>query len=104
MNRFRPLAFTGLLVATLALVSACESTQESSSTMPSTKPATTMPTTAEMGVLNDSCPISGRPVDPDAPHASFAGHQIGFCCGGCVGRWDAMSESDRHAFVSRLRQ
>jgi hypothetical protein len=53
-----------------------------------------------MAMLNDQCPIMGKQVDEGSPSLSYGGHRIGFCCKGCVNRWEEMSAVDRDAFVA----
>ncbi|MHC4415082.1 MAG: hypothetical protein ACYS0G_07350 [Planctomycetota bacterium] len=61
-------------------------------------------TPVAMGALNDTCPMSGRPVDPDAPTVSYAGQTVGFCCGGCVGMWGKMATADKDAFLAKFQR
>ncbi|MHC4216950.1 MAG: hypothetical protein ACYSU7_00705 [Planctomycetota bacterium] len=79
---------TGLvLLATAGLgLSGCSSTQKSD---------------VSMGVINDVCPMSGRPVSPDAPTIEYAGDTIGFCCGGCVAPWESLTRPEKDAFVAK---
>lgn len=37
--------------------------------------------------INDTCPISGRPVDPKVPGVEFEGRTIGFCSPVCAAQW-----------------
>ena len=87
-----------LIVATVfsvALVlSACESMQDSS-TQPSTAPDM-----GSMGMLNDRCPVTGEPVDPDTT-VSYMGNKIGMCCAGCKGPWEKMSDEKKMAVVKK---
>ena len=88
------LATLALSGATLALA-ACQSGDK----------ATTMPDSgASMGVLNDTCPVMGGGVDPEAETASFHGYTIGFCCDGCKGKWDEMSDAAKQAFVAKYTE
>jgi hypothetical protein len=63
--------------------------------------ATTEKGDVAMGAINDQCPMSGRPVDPEAPTVEHAGSTIGFCCGGCVGPWEQMTKAEKDGFVAK---
>jgi hypothetical protein len=60
--------------------------------------------TASMGALNDTCPVMGGAVDPEAETAAYHGYEIGFCCNGCKAKWDQMSESAKQAFVAKYTE
>ncbi len=53
------------------------------------------------GVVNATCPMMGSKIDPakvtEPLTRSFDGKQVGFCCGGCPAKWDALSDADRQA-------
>jgi len=55
---------------------------------------------ASPGMINDGCPFSGEPVGDGAPTAAWNGNTVGFCCAGCVKRWDGWSEEQKNGFVS----
>lgn len=85
----RGCAGAATLVAAL-LVTGCSSPEKAGSS--GDEPA--------MAMLNDQCPIMGKEVDEDSLSLSYGGHRIGFCCPGCVNRWEEMSAIDRDAFVA----
>ena len=40
-------------------------------------------------IINDACPVMGGKVDKDTPYATvYEGKKIGFCCSGCVGKFN----------------
>ncbi|MFG0243370.1 MAG: hypothetical protein ACF8R9_11355 [Phycisphaerales bacterium JB054] len=51
-------------------------------------------------VSNDTCPLSGGAVKSSAPTVSFQGQEVGFCCGGCAEKFEAMSDSDKMAALA----
>jgi len=61
------------------------------------------PTTKPSGecrkVVNTKCPIMGGKVDPDKVPDKltrvFKGRKVGFCCGGCPKKWDALSDEEK---------
>ncbi len=44
--------------------------------------------------INKNCPVSGNPVRPGITAVSD-GKTVGFCCGGCIGRWEAMTSAQK---------
>ena len=44
--------------------------------------------------LNTKCPISGRPISA-ASTVSYGDKTVGFCCGGCISKWNAMTDADK---------
>lgn len=82
---------SAIVLGAAALLVGCESTQDadvSSSVAP--------------GMINDSCPLTGGPVNPDANTASTDAGTVGFCCNGCASKWDGMSQADRDAKLAAL--
>jgi hypothetical protein len=65
--------------------------------------ATTDKADVSMGAVNDVCPMSGQPVDPDAPPVQHDGKTVGFCCGGCVSPWDKMTDAEKDAFLAAYK-
>jgi hypothetical protein len=61
------------------------------------------PTTAPADgkVVNARCPIMGGKLDRDNVPASltrtFNGQKVGFCCGGCLPKWDKLSDEEKTA-------
>ncbi len=56
----------------------------------------------EAGVIvNDVCPVMGRPVSKDAKYkTTYEGQTIGFCCRGCVKKF----EKDPEKYISNLKK
>lgn len=54
-----------------------------------------------MGAVNDTCPIMGGDVDPNAKMAEFEGAKIGFCCDGCISKWNTWSYAQKQDFVTK---
>ena len=89
MNRIAKLSVAALSVCLLV---ACESGDKSDAT---TQPA--------MGAVNDECPIMGGPIDASAGTAEYDGMTIGFCCAGCVGKWNGWSDDQKSAAVKAMK-
>ena len=49
--------------------------------------------------VNQSCPISGNPVDAGAGTVAYDGHAIGFCCPGCIDGFKGWDEAKKDDFV-----
>jgi hypothetical protein len=56
-------------------------------------------------VVNTTCPIMGNPVDPskvpDSLYRTYKKQGVGFCCGGCPKKWDALSDSDKASKLAK---
>jgi hypothetical protein len=51
--------------------------------------------------VNARCPMMGSKIDPEKVPANlrrqFKGQTVGFCCGGCPGAWDKLSDQQKEA-------
>ncbi len=63
--------------------------------------ATSQP--ASMGALNDTCPIMGGDVDPNADTVSYNGVTVGFCCNGCPAKFNAWSDQQKMDYVAQYK-
>lgn len=56
-------------------------------------------------VVNESCPMTGEKIDPanvpDNLIREFHGKKVGFCCGGCPGKWDKLSDEEKEAKLKK---
>lgn len=74
-----------------------EVTQLSMSSLPPAPPGTKSP-------INDTDPVSGKPITATSPTIAYEGYVVAFCCkdsAGYKGGWDRMTETDKDAFVRR---
>ena len=63
--------------------------------------ATTQPS---MGMINDTCPMmEGHGVNEDVT-VSYKGSTIGFCCEGCVGAWNDLSDEEKASKVAMMKK
>ena len=57
-------------------------------------------------VVNAKCPIMGGAVDPAKVPAkrtrTHKGQEVGFCCGGCLPKWDDLSVEDKDAKLAAV--
>ena len=49
---------------------------------------------ATTAAVNKTCPISGRSVSAGST-VSYGDKTVGFCCGGCIGKWNALTGADK---------
>jgi len=57
---------------------------------------------ATMGaVSNETCPMSGEPVNPEVKTVSFQGKEIGFCCDGCAGKFAKLSDAEKTSLLAK---
>jgi hypothetical protein len=58
------------------------------------------PAKAAPGMVNATCPFSNQPVGAGVPTADWGGETVGFCCAGCVTRWDGWTDEQKRDYVS----
>ncbi len=54
--------------------------------------------------INDTDPVTGKPLTPTSPTLDYKGYTIGFCCTsseGYKGAWERMNEGQKDAFVRK---
>ncbi len=69
----------------LLLLAGCTATRPA---RPSTAGSTAVtPQNTVVVAVNDTCPISGLPVDPNVPGVEFAGYTMGLCSPVCTSQW-----------------
>jgi hypothetical protein len=56
-----------------------------------------------MGAMNTTCPISGGKVNANAGTVSYKGQAVGFCCDGCVGKFQNLSDADKAAKMANTK-
>lgn len=49
---------------------------------------------ATTAAVNKTCPISGRSVSAGTT-VSYGEKTVGFCCGGCISKWNALTDADK---------
>jgi hypothetical protein len=54
------------------------------------------------GFFNTACPIMGGEVEADGGESMFKEQKIGFCCGKCVTKFDALSDTDKVAALAKV--
>ena len=94
-----------LSIAALSLLPGCKTTQADgicrcnpctcASPCPCTK-------TVSLGMMNDACPMSGKPVGTASPASTWNSTTVGFCCNGCKARFDGMSDDDKTNYIGTI--
>jgi hypothetical protein len=63
------------------------------------------PGSSTVAVVNVTCPIMGGAISPDGVPASltreYKGQKIGFCCAGCPGAWDKLTDAEKDAALAK---
>jgi hypothetical protein len=85
------------LISLAALLTGCAS---SSQTTASQNTGTT-----KVSVVNTKCPVAGGAYNPSGKGVAraYKGSEIGFCCGGCAARFDAMSDMEKDNILNLAR-
>jgi hypothetical protein len=53
------------------------------------------------GTVNYYCVMNpDDKVEVNSPTTTWRGEKIGFCCGGCVGKWNKMTDAQKDAAVA----
>ena len=50
--------------------------------------------------VNAICPMSGLPVEADAPVALYRNAVVGFCCRRCVAPWTLLSDREKQGILA----
>jgi len=86
------------VIAATALLSACankQSKEEYEQQCLEVKPG-------EIQSVNTMCVmVPTHPVDPGTTCADFNGKKIGFCCAGCIGKWEALNTEQKQAALDK---
>jgi hypothetical protein len=65
------------------------------------KPRCKLPKGGTIITANEYCAVvNDDPVDPAVPFAEWKGQKIGFCCKGCLPKWNKMTDAEKDAGVS----
>lgn len=56
---------------------------------------------AGVTTVNKVCVVEPEDfVNPDVPAADFKGQKVGFCCKGCVPKWNKMTDAQKDAALA----
>ena len=58
-----------------------------------------------MGLANSRCPMMPNcGTKPSVANSvDYKGQKVGFCCGGCIGEWNQLSDSEKHAKLAAVK-
>jgi hypothetical protein len=63
----------------------------------------TAPKEGTITSVNTMCAVNHNdPVDPAVATAEWKGQKIGFCCAGCVPKWNKMTPAQKDAAVAAV--
>jgi hypothetical protein len=48
--------------------------------------------------------IAGRGEHPLSASTDYKGQKVGFCCAGCVGQWNKLTDEQRDERLARVRK
>lgn len=90
----------GTLALTCALATGCAS-KESAESEDASKCLAVKEGTVT--TANTMCAVNPNdPVDPAVTSAEWQGKKIGFCCNGCVPKWNKMTPAQKDAAVAKV--
>ncbi len=93
-NRILPVA---LALAAAALLAGCNNQKAAEAPAADAKAQV-----AAAKPVNTACPFTGGPANPSLT-ASAGGKTVAFCCGGCLARFNKMSEADKLATIAKAK-
>lgn len=93
------------LVLGFAFMPACKTTQGNSACK--CDPCTcaspcTCGQSASLGMMNDSCPMSGKKLATDCRKSTYDGSTVGFCGPGCKAHFDGMTDDEKKAYIAKM--
>lgn len=84
-----------------AVAGGCANSQCADETEDAAKCAAPKPGT--ITTANTMCAVNPNdPVDPSLTGVEWKGQKIGFCCKGCIPRWNKMTDAQKDAAVAKV--
>lgn len=59
---------------------------------------------ASMGFVNARCPMRPDCTNPLSTSTDYKSQNVGFCCAGCVGQWNKLTDEQRDERLARVRK
>lgn len=56
-----------------------------------------------MKAMNTECPISHEKLEASVVTSEWNGKSVAFCCAGCKGKFDKMSDADKAACMAKCK-
>lgn len=57
-----------------------------------------------MGLMNSKCPMKPDcPLPEGAPTIEYKGGKVGFCCKGCINKWNAATDDQRAVLLDNVK-
>ena len=99
------------LILALLFVCGCENGKTDTDSQPANAPSKTdsMPAKSDGAgasevAINDSCPIMDGHSIAKGVTTVYEGTTIGFCCPGCIDKFNGKSDEEKAAIVAKLKQ
>ena len=83
-----------------AMVVGCESSSKDKKAEAAPAAA---PKQASMGVVNTKCPVMPSHEAGSKATTSYQGQTVGFCCAGCVPKWNAMTDAQKAEALAKAK-
>ena len=64
----------------------------------------TTETTVSPGMVNSTCPMSGKALSDDCPTTTWKGDTVGFCGPGCKTTFEGKTPAEKDAEVAKMKQ
>lgn len=64
---------------------------------------TTTSSNVSPGMVNSTCPMSGKPLNDGCKTSDWNGDTVGFCGSGCKANFDSKSDADKDAQVAEMK-
>lgn len=63
-------------------------------------------TKASMGAVNSKCPMRGTecPLGDKAVTTAYKGQTVAFCCKGCEGKWEKLSDAEKDQRLAAVKK
>ncbi len=66
------------------------------------KPCCAKTDKSAQAAANSKCPMSGKAADP-AVTVAYGDQTVAFCCGGCIDRWQKLSDDEKSAKLAAAK-
>lgn len=92
---FKPFAKVLPSLAAALMLVGCATTRESESQCRAVKPGVVTSVNTLCVMVNED------PVDPAVKTITFKGQEVGFCCQGCVPKWEKLTDDQKAAALAK---
>lgn len=89
------------LFSLTVMITGCAQTEPSTATTDESVTPSAATETETAVAANKNCPIMGHEVSPDGGSTTWNGQTIGFCCEGCLPKWDELSDDEKKTKLAK---